>query len=156
MFCWRICKLRYASPPAASFDGEGSRRRGGRWSAPGLRVAYASCSLALAAIEYFVNLNPEDAPDNLVSIRCEIPDRVRIEQIDRGALPSNWQTMPYPTELQHIGERWFTEAKSVCLLVPSAVVAGEQNVLIHSGHPDFQHLQFSNPLEFRFDARMWK
>src|ERR1017187_3519149 len=52
---WRISKLRYADPPAAAFDGEGSRRRGGRWTPPGTRVAYASSSLALATLEYFVS-----------------------------------------------------------------------------------------------------
>ena len=148
MVCWRICKRRYASPPAAAFDGEGSRRRGGRWSPPGLKVAYASCSLALAAMEYFVNLSPEDAPEDLVSLGCEIPDAVRIERVSRDALPPDWRSMPYPTELQHIGERWFIHGTSVCLLVPSAVIPGEQNALIHSEHPDFRHLLFSSPLEF--------
>src|ERR1022692_262919 len=71
---WRISKRRYANPPAAAFDGEGSRRRGGRWTPPGKRVAYASSSLALASLEYFVNLDPQDAPSGLVSVHTSIPD----------------------------------------------------------------------------------
>jgi hypothetical protein len=35
-------------------------------------VAYASGSLALASLEYFVNLDPQDAPPDLVSIRVEL------------------------------------------------------------------------------------
>ena len=79
---WRISKRRYANPPAAAFDGEGSRRRGGRWTPPGTQVAYASSSLALAPLEYFVNLGPEDAPSDLVSIRISIPDTVRCERVN--------------------------------------------------------------------------
>jgi|ERR1022692_929401 RES domain-containing protein len=84
---WRISKHRYANPPAAAFDGEGSRRRGGRWTPPGTRVAYASSSLALASLEYFVNLGPEDAPSDLVSIRVSIPDSVRCERVNTSSLP---------------------------------------------------------------------
>jgi RES domain-containing protein len=88
---WRISKRRYAQPPAAAFDGEGSRRRGGRWTPPGTRVAYASSSLALASLEYFVNLDPEDAPFDLVSIRVSIPDRVRCERVDVANLTQSWR-----------------------------------------------------------------
>ena len=92
MIGWRLAKGRYADPPASAFDGEGSRRRGGRWSPPGTRVAYASTSLALAALEYFVNLDSGDAPDGLVSIGLEIPDDVKVERIDIATLPS-WSNL---------------------------------------------------------------
>ena len=116
-----------------------------------MRVAYASQTLALAAMEYFVNLNPEDAPDDLVSVRVEIPEAVRIEEIDLESLPSDWRAMPYPAELQSIGELWIGRGSSVCLVVvPSAVIPAERNLLISPGHLDFRELRVSEPLEFRF------
>src|SRR5208283_2263747 len=110
MVGWRISKRRYANPPASAFDGEGSRRRGGRWTPPGTRVAYASSSLALASLEYFVNLDPEDAPDDLVSVRVSIPDRVRCEQVSVSSLPRSWRRIPFPQELWVVGERWLVSA----------------------------------------------
>jgi RES domain-containing protein len=156
MVGWRISKRRYAIPPASAFDGEGSRRRGGRWTPPGRRAAYASSSLALASLEYFVNLDPEDAPTDLVSIRVEIPDGVRFEQVSIPSLPDTWRRTPFPQELWIIGETWLLSASSVCLLVPSAVVPEEVNLIVNPSHPDFKDLQFSEAVEFTFDRRMWK
>ncbi len=156
MVGWRVSKRRYASPPASAFDGEGARRRGGRWTPPGWRAAYASSSLALAALEYFVNLDSEDAPADLVSIRVNIPDGVRIERVSSPSLPPAWRRTPFPQELWAIGERWLISASSVCLLAPSAVVPEESNLLINPAHPDFNALQFSEPAEFSLDPRMWK
>ena len=42
--------------PARAFDGEGARLHGGRWNSPGTRVAYASDSIALAALEVLAHL----------------------------------------------------------------------------------------------------
>ena len=153
---WRISKRDYAVPPASAFDGEGSRRRGGRWSPAGRRVAYASSSLALASLEYFVNLDPVDAPSDLVSIRVEIPGEILIETIDTATLPANWRRDPYPRELQLIGDRWLLAGSSVCLRVPSAVIPEEFNLLINPLHRDFHALHFLEPAEFKFDPRMWK
>ena len=50
---WRLVKSRHAR---AAFDGEGARLYGGRWNSPGTRVAYASDSVALAALEVLAHL----------------------------------------------------------------------------------------------------
>jgi RES domain-containing protein len=153
---WRISKRRYANPPAAAFDGEGSRRRGGRWTPPGKRVAYASSSLALASLEYFVNLDPQDAPAGLVSVHTSIPDGIRCERVNISSLPESWRGVPFPQELWAVGESWLVAGSSVCLLVPSAVVPEEFNLLINPLHSDFKVLRFSDPSVFNFDPRMWK
>ena len=69
MRLWRICRRVHA---AGAFSGEGARLYGGRWTSPGVKVVYASTSLALAAIETFVNLEPNLRPDALVSIECAV------------------------------------------------------------------------------------
>lgn len=142
---WRISKDRYASPPSAAFDGEGSRRRGGRWSGPGLRVAYASSTIALAALEYFVNLLPQDAPEDLVALRVDIPDRVRVDYIDLASLPTYWRDRPYPTNLQDIGNNWLKSKASVYLVVPSVVIPQENNLLLNPEHIDLDLWLSTNP-----------
>jgi RES domain-containing protein len=110
----------------------------------------------LASLEYFVNLDPEDAPADLVSVRISIPDGVRCERVSISSLPQSWRRVPFPQELWAVGEAWLVSALSVCLLVPSAVVPEEFNLLINPLHSDFKGLQFSEPAEFNFDPRMWK
>src|SRR5882672_351283 len=85
---WRICRRHYAAEAAG---GEGARLYGGRWNSRGVRVVYASTSLALAAMETFVNLEPNLRPTDLVSIAGEIPDTIEIERIDLKRLPANWR-----------------------------------------------------------------
>jgi len=45
-------------------------------------MVYASTSLALAAIETFVNLEPNLQPADLVSIEGEIPDDLEVGRLD--------------------------------------------------------------------------
>lgn len=157
MICgWRISKRRYSQPPSAAFDGEGSRHVGGRCSARGTRVAYASSSLSLAALEYFVNLSPGDAPTDLLSIRVDLPDRIKVETLNPEQLPPDWQARPFPTVLQDIGLSWLVAGRTVGWLVPSVVIPQERNLLLNPLHPDFGALVFNDPEPFVFDLRMWK
>src|SRR6185437_1409659 len=84
---WRICRRRYAAEAA---NGEGARLYGGRWNSRGVRVVYASTSLALAAMETFVNLEPNLRPADLVFIDGEIPDSLEIGRLDPKILPADW------------------------------------------------------------------
>jgi len=156
MTVWRISKRRYSQPPESAFNGEGSKRVGGRWSPAGWRVAYTSSSLALAALEYFVNLDPVDAPADLVSVRVDLPRDLKPDRIAVASLPENWRSTPAPMELRDVGTNWLNLASSLCLMVPSAVVPEESNLLINPAHPDFTRLRFFRPRKFSFDPRMWK
>jgi len=75
---FRICRERFA--PEA-FSGEGARRFGGRWSSRGVPMVYCSSSLALAAIELFVHLEPNLQPDDLVSIAATLPASEPVQQL---------------------------------------------------------------------------
>src|ERR1700677_344334 len=70
MKIWRICREPYA---VEAFSGEGARRFGGRWNSRGVPMIYASVSLALAALELFVNLEPGQAPEDLVYLAATLP-----------------------------------------------------------------------------------
>src|SRR5438105_4957482 len=81
---WRICRRRYAAEAAS---GEGARLYGGRWNSRGVRVVYASTSMALAAVETFFNLEPNLAPNDLVSVEGEIPEQPESSRFDPAILP---------------------------------------------------------------------
>lgn len=148
---WRICRRRYAAQAAT---GEGARLYGGRWNSRGVRVVYASTSLALAAIETFVNLEPNLRPKDLVSITGEIPEGIEILRVDLATLPPNWNRCREDV-LRKVGDAWIREALTVTLLVPSAAIRGEWNLLLNPAHRDFATIKFDDPQPFEFDVRMF-
>ena len=152
MHCWRICRRRYAAEAAT---GDGARLVGGRWNSRGIRVVYASTSLALAAVETFVNLEPNLQPTDFVSIEGEIPDEIDIARLDLAALPSNWHATR-DESLRRFGDEWIHAGQTAALLVPSAAIRGEWNVLLNPAHPDFRKIKFQDPQPFEFDVRMFR
>lgn len=149
---WRICRRRFAAQAAA---GEGARLDGGRWNNRGLRVAYASTSLALAAVETFVNLEPNLQPKDLVSIEGEVPDELETGRLEPGSLPSTWHTTRNET-LRRFGDEWIRTGRTVALLVPSAAIRGQWDILLNPAHIHFRRIKFGEPSRFKFDARMFR
>jgi len=149
---WRICRRRYA---AESASGEGARLYGGRWNSRGVRVVYTSTSLALAAIETFVNLEPNLRPNDLVSIEGEVPDGVEILRVALESLPAKWNRSREES-LRKIGDAWVREGLTVGLLVPSAAIKGEWNLLLNPAHQDFTKVVLQAPQAFEFDVRMFR
>ena len=158
MRLWRICAAAHRS-----FDGEGAREFGGRWNRPGIRVVYTSGRLSLAAIESFVHLDPDVAPEDLVAIPAELPANVAIAQIEVATLPRNWRDYPAPEALQDLGTAWVRDASTAVLSVPTAILSvppelipDERNYLLNPTHDDFDRIQIGGPHAFRFDPRLWK
>ena len=113
MRVWRIILKLHLSQ---AFDGEGARQFGGRWNRLGTRVVYASATLSLAALEFFVNLDRDTEPDQLVAISADTPDDMRIEYIEVSDLPKNWRSYPVTEELQDLGTAWVASASTAMWL----------------------------------------
>jgi RES domain-containing protein len=151
MRVWRICRQLHA---AGTFTGEGARLYGGRWNSAGVSMVYTSPSLALAAIETFVHLEPNLQPDDLVSIEAEFPDDVPAERLDLKSLPRNWHKLGGES-LRKFGDRWIAAGQTLALHVPSAAIHGEWNVLLNPAHADFRRVKVQPPKPFEFDLRMF-
>jgi RES domain-containing protein len=152
MRLWRICREIHA---AGAFSGDGARLYGGRWNSQGVRVVYTSPSLALAAIETFVHLEPNLRPDDLVWIAAEFPDNIASERLDLKLLPRKWYELRGES-LRTFGDRWIRAGRTVVLHVPSAAIRGEWNVLLNPEHSDFRKLKIGKPAPFEFDLRMFR
>ena len=144
---WRICRQRYARHAAS---GEGARLYGGRWNSRGVRVVYASSSLALAAIETFVNLEPKLRPADLVSIEGKIPENLQIARLHLRDLPLKWYASR-DESLRNFGDSWIKVGRTVALLVPSAAIRGEWNVLLNPAHAESPQIKLDDPQQFTFD-----
>jgi RES domain-containing protein len=149
---WRICRERHL---AAAFSGEGARLYGGRWNSPGVRMVYTSTSLALAAMETFVHLEPNLRPDDLVAVEAEMAEEIATERLDLKSLPARWHAHR-DESLCALGDRWVRAATTVAWYVPSAAIRGEWNVLLNPAHPDFQSIKVFPPQPFEFDLRMFR
>jgi RES domain-containing protein len=149
---YRILRKRYAKTP---FDGEGAYRYGGRWSSPGIRLAYASEHLSLAMIEYFVHLDRDDPPPDLVVAAADVADDVSRVSVGPASLPATWRQTPAPVELASIGDRFARSRREAILVVPSALVPDESNWLLNPDHPDFRRVRIRPPEPFAYDARFF-
>ncbi len=152
MRVWRICRARFAGE---AFSGLGARRFGGRWNSPGVPMVYTSSSLALAAIELFVHLEPAQQPDDLVAIAASLPAGEPAERAGPECLPPHWWSDDFEA-LRVFGDQWIREQRSLALEVPSAALRVEWNVLINPLHRAIADLIIEPPLPFQFDGRMFR
>lgn len=151
MRIWRLVPRRHAR-----FDGEGARLFGGRWNRPGTPVIYLSATISLAALEYFVHLEPGEAPDDLVVIQVDVPEGIAVHGIDVKALPRNWRVYPAPEELAELGSAWVHNRQSALLRLPSVIVPREFNYALNPAHRDFGRITVGTPEPFSLDPRLLK
>ncbi len=147
---WRVTKTRNVG---SAFTGEGARLFGSRWSSPGLPLAFASESLALATLEVLVYLGSEAPLAAYSSFEIAIPENL-VEVLDPARLPANWRASPAPVDLQGIGNRWLAAGQSAILRVPSALVPSESNFLVNPSHPSFAQIRIGPPQDHFFDPRL--
>jgi RES domain-containing protein len=151
MRVWRICRTAYA---AEAFSGEGARRFGGRWNSRGVPMVYTSSSLALAAIELFVHLEPSQAPADLVYISAVLPEGEPARALEASGLPPDWWADERgPREL---GDAWIGAGTSLAMRVPSVPIRSEWNILINPLHPRIGELKIDPAEPFMFDERMFQ
>lgn len=110
----------------------------------------------MAALEYFVQLDIGDAPDDLVAVVADIPTQVPRSHVTISDLPTNWRTYPAPEALADLGTTWARARQTAVLVVPSVVIPHERNYLLNPAHPAFSAIRVGTPESFAFDARMWK
>ena len=119
-------------------------------------MVYASTSLALAAIELFVHLEPGQAPNDLVYISATLPEGEPARTFQSADLPSAWWTDNVLDATRKLGDAWIAARSSLVLQVPSVPIRAEWNVLVNPLHPHMSELQIDPPQPFVFDARMFQ
>jgi RES domain-containing protein len=149
VIAWRLTRR-----PYQALDGEGARLYGGRWNSEGLPVVYASATLSLAALEYLVHVDPAEAPGDLVAMRLALPEDLQRERVDPSDLPPGWNGIAVHPECVRRGDAWAREGRTPLLLVPSAIVPEEENVLINPRHPAATRLAVIDTRPFAFDPRL--
>jgi RES domain-containing protein len=150
---YRVLRKTYARAP---FDGEGAYRYGGRWSSPGTRLSYASEHQSLAMLEYFVHLEGDDPPSDLVLAVAEVPDGLARERVETSNLPANWREPAAPPELARWGDEFAQRGGQCLLLVPSVLAPNENNCLINLRHPDYKRIVVRDVESLSYDPRLFR
>ncbi len=115
---------------------------------------YASERLSLAVLEVLVHVEPDAVPPGLMSYETEIPDNLRTTTVPNDVLPPEWQDKPSHPASRALDDAWLARGGTAALLVPSAIVPGESNVLINPRHQDEGAITVVRMLPFRFDLRL--
>ncbi len=152
MRLYRVLRNAYARN---AFDGEGAFRFGGRWSSPGVRLVYTSEHQSLAMLEYFVHLDADDPPPDLILAIADIPNDLALKWITASELPATWRQTPASPSLTKFGDEFVSRGEHVALVVPSALAPAENNWLLNPVHPDFKHIRIKPHEALEYDLRMF-
>jgi RES domain-containing protein len=106
-------------------------------------------------IEYYVHIEPGDAPRDLVVVSADIPDSVSRAKVLPNRLPAGWRHSPAPAALTRIGDSFAAVRKTAILIVPSALAPSESNWLINPEHSEFSEIRVNAPKKFHYDARFF-
>jgi RES domain-containing protein len=99
-------------------------------------------------------MDPSHFTSNHVMIAVDIPDTLTMDAISVDSLVEDWQSRYEDEVLQQVGKDWIERAQSAVLIVPSAVVPSERNMILNPIHPDFEHIITHPPEPFAFDGRL--
>ncbi|MHA7844679.1 RES family NAD+ phosphorylase [Serratia sp. D1N4] len=151
MIGYRIVKTKFLD---SAWSGYGAQQYGGRWNHKGKAMIYLATSVSLAMLECLVHFDDAALLQHYTLLSIEVSD-AEIITLEPSALPANWQQLTAPQETMDIGSEWLDSATSVGLLVPSAVVPMENNLLINPQHADFAtYLASAQAIPHLFDARL--
>lgn len=148
MIVYRVCH----KEKCLDLSGVGAKLNGGRWNSIGNSLLYTSQSRALSCLEVAVHLPLGRIPNNYFIISLEIPKNTTIIEVSN--LPKNWNSIPFLSSTQLIGDHFLKKNNALVLKVPSVVISDEFNYLINPQHPDFKKIKIIEKNRFVFDPRL--
>ena len=150
--CFRIVQTSHAG---AAFDGKGAESFGGRWNSVGVKMVYTSATLSLAILEILVHLESDAVLESRYRhIAADIPEGITIERLSLRKRHPLWAANPPGEHSRRIGDAWGGSCRSAALLIPSAIVPSEMNILLNPLHRDFSRIIIHKPQKIVLDARL--
>ena len=154
MRLWRLSASTYAE----RFDGGYGLGNDGRWNGRGRPVTYCSTGPALCVLEKLVHISDASLmPDDLMLVRYEAPDDLRVDEVLPDSLPESWDTLGGLT--RYLGNDWLDDVSACLLRVPSVIVpiadTRDRNVLVNHRHEDADRITISRMETFRYDPRLF-
>ena len=106
--------------------------------------------------EVLVHVSINNLPDDFLMLTIYLPDSLPVRTITEKELPDYWQKTIPLEGTQKIGDQFINQNDYIALKVPSAVVPGDHNILIHPNHPEIHQIKIIDEVLFPFDERLFK
>lgn len=126
----------------------------GRWNFDGKKVIYAAESIALAFLENMIRRQGVGFNKDFKIMIIEIPENTKTTIVDTLKLKGNWRDSNDYFECQVLGEKWYTEGKTLILKAPSAVLPESFNYVINTTHPDYKQVKLIDITDLVPDQRI--
>jgi RES domain-containing protein len=155
MRAWRIA----TDTPGYTADdltGAGAKLSGGRWNRPGNAMLYCASNISLAVLETFIHLKAGGLPLNRYLVEFTIPEALWTAARSLPAPPVGWDAIPTGKVSLDEGDAWLKARDSALMIVPSAIVPEECNVLINPLHPDASRIGARKTRKWVYDPRLMR
>lgn len=149
MRLWRI-----ATGPHPVWSGEGARRLGGRWNAPGHEVIYAALAYSTALLEVLVHANASAPPSRARYVAADLPEDAPVERLDAADL-TGWEGEDLAVP-RRFAAAWWQAGRSAVLFVPSAVTKLDMNAVVNPRHPAAARIAVSPEAPVTWDRRLFR
>jgi len=150
MLVYRIARKRFIN----DLSGEGSRLYGGRWNLVGTPCLYASQNAALCLLEFVVQFSRIALPTDVAMAKIEIPDDLKIIEIDRDDLPLKWDEPLLNSASQKFGAQQFSNIALAGFKIPSVVSPFEFNFVLNPQSVDYHKIKVISVEDFQIDHRL--
>lgn len=150
MRAWRIAKAKRAS----DLSGVGAAIEGGRWNHEDIPAVYMGLSPAICCLETYVHASGK--PPVPLKITCfELPDDHALywEPVST-ELPPDWASLPADSPSMDFGTNWLIGNQQLGMIVPSAALSLERNLVINPKHPAIARINIIDVYDFAYDPRM--
>ena len=152
MLAWRIAKANRAH----DLSGYGAALAGGRWNERDVPAIYMGLSPAICSLETFVHVGSYPLVPLKITQFTLPSDPSLYVQPESDELPSGWRAIPADTPSMHYGTRWLKANKHLGLIVPSAILPLEKNIVINPAHPAITQMKIGEQYDFLYDERMFR
>ena len=113
-----------------------------RWNSLQTPMVYTSESRSLALLEVLAYVDLfNDLPSDRLLLEISIPDHLLLQRISLEDLPTDWNIYPPNKITQAIGDAFIQQSVFPILQVPSSLVKGEYNFLLHPRHSEIAAIQ---------------
>lgn len=151
MRAWRISK----ASRAADLSGIGAALDGGRWNDADVPAVYLGLSPAICCLETFVHQTRRPLIPMKITV-LELPgDPALYFEPAHADLPELWAALPWDRYSMAYGTAWLTRNDQLGLILPSAVLPIERNIMLNPRHPAMTGVRVVEILDFEYDQRMF-
>lgn len=151
MRAWRISKARRA----ADLSGMGAAIDGGRWNEADVAAVYLGLSPAICCLETFVHQTRRPLIPMKIT-ELELPDDPALYlEPELQSLPAGWACLPADRPSMAFGTAWLKGCSHLGLIVPSAVMPLERNIVLNPRHPAMGDVRIIRIHDFTYDERLF-